>query len=499
MVKEIKFIENLYTFDIRSDKLKLHSISFNMILNLIRTIFTSIFPLISFKYVSTILGQESFGKINYSASIVQYFSIAAALGISTYAIRECAKVRDEKEKCNNLVNQLFTLNICSMTIVYILMFLLLFCIPSLKNYRMLILIQSLSIFFTTIGVDWVNQVFEDFLFITIRTVFAQVLSLFLVIIFVHSQEDYISYAIITTMSTVIISVLNRIYVRKYVKVKLQFDYKILQHLRPVFLIFFMNLSISIYVSSDITLIGIFGTDAMVGIYTVGSKVYSCMKTLVAAVITVIIPRLSYYFGREDKKYISNLEFVFTVVLFLIMPIFVGIEMIPEFLINLISDSTYGSAIDIVRILGIALIPTMLSTIINNGILLIQGKEKKILINTVISGLANLLLNAIFINLYGFVAAAYTTLFSEILVLCICLIQVRNTLKKMNMVNIIKNILKNFVGIIYIFFMYFVIGMFFDRTVLFYIIYVIICIIGYFVIGVLMKNEVIMHFLKIINK
>ena len=52
-----------------------------------------IFPLITFPYVSRILLPEGTGKVAFATSVVSYFSMIGMLGIPTYGIRTCAKVR----------------------------------------------------------------------------------------------------------------------------------------------------------------------------------------------------------------------------------------------------------------------------------------------------------------------------------------------------------------------------------------------------------------------
>ena len=79
----------------------------NAALNLFKTALSIIFPLITYPYISRILGVENLGKINYTASIVGYFSLIAALGISTYAIREGGRIRSNSEKLSHLGNQIY--------------------------------------------------------------------------------------------------------------------------------------------------------------------------------------------------------------------------------------------------------------------------------------------------------------------------------------------------------------------------------------------------------
>ena len=78
--------------------MKVRSLKFNSVVNLIKTILGIIFPLITFPYASRVLGATGIGKVDYANSISNYFILFASLGIATYTIREGAKVRDDKKK-----------------------------------------------------------------------------------------------------------------------------------------------------------------------------------------------------------------------------------------------------------------------------------------------------------------------------------------------------------------------------------------------------------------
>ena len=59
----------------------------NALLNAIRNGLSIIFPLITYPYAFRVLHAEGIGKVNYAVSIVNYFFLFAALGISEYAVR----------------------------------------------------------------------------------------------------------------------------------------------------------------------------------------------------------------------------------------------------------------------------------------------------------------------------------------------------------------------------------------------------------------------------
>ena len=74
------------------------SLKKNALLNIFKTLLGVIFPLITFPYSSRILQPDGIGKVNFAQSVVSYFAIFAALGISSYGIREAAKLRDDKKQ-----------------------------------------------------------------------------------------------------------------------------------------------------------------------------------------------------------------------------------------------------------------------------------------------------------------------------------------------------------------------------------------------------------------
>ena len=82
----------------------------NSIYSLLKAFSQVVFPLITFPYISRVLHAENVGKVNFANSIISYVSLAASLGITTYAVRECSKIKDDKKKLENMVGQIISLN-----------------------------------------------------------------------------------------------------------------------------------------------------------------------------------------------------------------------------------------------------------------------------------------------------------------------------------------------------------------------------------------------------
>ena len=113
--------------------------------------------MITFPYASRILGAGNYGKVSFGLSIISYLSLIAALGIANYSIREGARIRNDIDSLQKFVSQIFTLNLLSTLVGYLILICLLFFWDALDSYVLLILVQSVTVLFTTLGVDWINS------------------------------------------------------------------------------------------------------------------------------------------------------------------------------------------------------------------------------------------------------------------------------------------------------------------------------------------------------
>ena len=108
------------------------SLVVNAFLNGLRSVLNILFPLITFPYVTRILSVNGIGIYNFSSTYVGYFVLIAGLGVSTYSVREGAKYRDNKEEMGRFASQIFSINILSTILAYILLILSLLIFYNLK-------------------------------------------------------------------------------------------------------------------------------------------------------------------------------------------------------------------------------------------------------------------------------------------------------------------------------------------------------------------------------
>ena len=251
----------------------------NLFANGIKTLMTVLFPLITFPYASRVLGASGIGKVNYASSIVSYFSMFAALGISTYAVREGARIRDDREKFSKFAKEMININLCTTLISYgaLAIFLQL---PILGGYKRLLVISSASIVFATIGMEWLFIIQEEYAYITKRAVLFQFVSLAMLFLLVRSREDYHWYAALTIISSGGSATLNLWHSRRFVNWRQNSFLEYRKHLKPILLIFGTSVASSIYMTMDTTMLGALQGDQVTGVYTAAVKINLVVSTLI---------------------------------------------------------------------------------------------------------------------------------------------------------------------------------------------------------------------------
>jgi len=424
------------------------SVKLNAVLNVIKSLLSVIFPLISYPYVTRVLGVENLGKINYGSSIITYFSLFAAFGITSYAIREGSKIRDDKKAFNRLSSELFSINLITTLISYCLLAISIFAVHRLENYRLLIALQSLTIIFTTLGVDWINTIYEDYLYITIRGIATNLISLIALFLFVKSADDYYIYAMLVVLSNAVVCLWNYFYCKKYVRFKLTVNSEQKKHIKKMSVFFVNSVAVSVYVGADIIMLGWMVGDYSVGIYSVAVKIYAIMKLVLAAIYSVTLPRLSYFVSHnKDIEYRKLITKVISAILILLLPAVAALLTLSREIVLVIGGENFIAASSTLKILSIALLFAILGGIITQCINISLGLEKINAQATIVSALENMLLNIPFIMVLHENGAAITTAISELTVLIFCVIKGKQALQNIDKKSLKVNLFHSLIGVL----------------------------------------------------
>lgn len=104
-----------------------------------------------------------------------------------------AKCRENKEQLSQFACEIFVLNMLSTAVSYLLFFGSLLVVPKFQDYQSLLLIFSVMIAFTSMGMEWLYGALEEYRYITLRSLAFQLISIVLLTL-VKSKRDLFIYA-----------------------------------------------------------------------------------------------------------------------------------------------------------------------------------------------------------------------------------------------------------------------------------------------------------------
>ncbi|MES2397287.1 MAG: oligosaccharide flippase family protein [Bacteroidota bacterium] len=257
-------------------------------------VFNMILPLITYPYLISVLGKETYGLVIFAQAIIGYLLILVNFGFNISATREISIHRDNQVKLNEIISSILIIKgilfFCSLIILSVLMYIL----PQAHGVKILFYLSMYLCLYEWIFPVWYFQGIEKMKYITFITLISRLIFLALIFLLIQSSEDYLFLPIINGIGAIIAGILSLYIV--FFKHKIQFHFQSVRILFKYFKgstpIFISNVSIGLYVSTNKVLIGTFLGMGEVAYYDLAEKVVSILKIPQVILGQVLFPKIS---------------------------------------------------------------------------------------------------------------------------------------------------------------------------------------------------------------
>ena len=397
-------------------KEKVMSLKKNFIYSSILTTSQYLFPLLTYPYVSRVLGVTNIGVVNYVDSLVNYFILFSMLGMSVIGIREIATANVEKESLSRAFWGLFALNGVTTLIALIALIVCIYTIPEFYQYKSLLYIGIIKLVGNFCLIDWFYKGVENFKYITNRTILIKFLYVISVFVFIHKAEDYNIYFFLTVLTVGINALFNIGYVFNFIEIR-DINFNIAKYLKPFVTMGIYQVLTSMYTSFNVAFLGWTINTTQVGYYTTATKIFGLILALYGAFTGVMLPRMSSLLSankrEEFKNYISkSTDFM----LILNFPIVIlGIIFAPQ-IIRIVSGAGYEGAIIPFQITMVLLLLVGYDQIQIIQVLMPLKNDKAILVNSTIGAIVGILANLLLVCKYQAIGSTLVLIISEMAVM-----------------------------------------------------------------------------------
>ena len=398
-------------------------------MNFIMSASSIVFPLITFPYISRVLMATGNGKVATASAVITYFNMFASLGIPTYGIRACAKVRDNKEKLSKTVQELLIINSVTMLLTLLVFIGTVILVPEFAAEKELYVINGIGMVLNMFAITWLYNALEQYAYITAVNMIVKVVSLVLMFLLVKQPEDYILYGAITVFASSASYVFNFVYATKFITLKKSGPYDFRVHMKPILRFFAMSAATSVYTNLDVVMLRFMQGNTEVGYYNAAIKVKTILVTLITSLGTVLLPRLSYYVKKEKiDDFYRMIGKAVNFVVIAGLPMTIYFMLFAGESIQFLAGKGYEGAVLPMIILMPTVLLIGLSNITGIQILTPQNLEQQVLNSIICGAVVDFLLNLVLIPRMASSGAALATTIAELVVLIVECIYLKDIIK-----------------------------------------------------------------------
>ena len=391
----------------------MNSIKKNFLYNSALTISGYLFPLITYPYVSRVLGVSNIGICNFVDSIINYFTLFSMMGISAVGMRVISQNRDDRKEMSRHFTGLLVLNLITTTLAIVALLVSMYTVEKLFPYRDLLYIGVCKLFFNFFLIEWFYAGVEDFKYITKRSLVVRSLFVVAVFVFIQDADDYKTYYLLSAFIYLLNGIINIFYCRKYVDFTIS-GIRIKPYVTTFLTIGFYMLITNIYTSLNVTWLG-FATNAdEVGYYTTATKLYTIILAMFTALTNVVYPRVTYLYSKGmENEFWEKIRTVVDMVFAVSIPIVIALMVFSPDMIHLLAGEGYEGAYTPFRIIAPLVLIVGYEQVLVIQILMATKHDRQITINSVIGATVSILMNLIMISRFGAVGTAIVWVCTEL--------------------------------------------------------------------------------------
>ena len=387
------------------------SVKLNYLLNTVYQMLSFAVPLVTTPYISRVLGADGVGVCSFTTAIMQFFSLFAVLGTTTYGQRAIARCRDDKADRSRTFWEIETLRLGATALCLLAWFVF---IGFSEKYRFFYAILSLELVSYGFDLTWFYGGLEKFVHVVVRNLVVKLSGIVLLFVCVKDHGDIWLYLLITSASFLLGNLSMWLTLPPLICKPEPKEWAFKIHLKESMAYFIPTIAASVYLYIDkIMLNKITGSPAENGYYEQATKILRVGYTVIVSLNTVMTSRMSYLFAQNKldevkKRLEKSLSFIFL----LGFPMCFGMVAISRNFVPWFFGAGF-SQVAVLLILGSPLILAMsMHNFLAAQYLVPSGQRVRSTKGIVIGACVNFLLNLLLIPKFRAVGALVATVGAE---------------------------------------------------------------------------------------
>ncbi|MEZ8428374.1 flippase [Vibrio cyclitrophicus] len=375
-------------------------------------------PLLTFPYLTRVLGVDGFGDYSFSLAIMAYFVLFVNFGFDSSATVEINKKIENKENVAKILTSIYLLKIffciVCVGVILIIGFLNIIDVNLFK-----LLIYSVPLLFgTAISSVYIFQSYGFVKEMSVIEVICRLCSVPFIFIFVNSEPDAYLACFIQSISVFVSGLISVLFLRKKNIVnKLYFSKKeIVNSARSGYMLFKLSCATSLYTNSIPVLIGVMSNTANVGLYNVANTIRNIIYNILKVIFRALFPKITsmVYSGKVDEAKKLLRKVFCTLIPLVLLGVFI-IFYFSEEIISIVSGREFIHATTILRLLSIVLLISVINNFYGMQTLVPFGFQNEFSNAVVVASITSIIAIVPLIFIWGAIGGGVGVIFCELFV------------------------------------------------------------------------------------
>lgn len=381
---------------------------FEQIIRLFSGVFVSI-------YVARYLGPENFGILSFSLAISTFIMAFTRLGMDSILLREVVNANSRVD-IKKLLSTSFWLMFVTSFIIYSVLFIILNFVDEERSIKLVIAIICFStIFVPFLSLDYFYQSQIKSKFSSVCKVIAIAIISVIKLYLVYNEASLVLFALSVLFDYFLVSILLffSMYFTKLINPFELFKYfetKIAKRLLKSSLYMVISaLAVIVNMRIDQIMIKYMLGFEQAGIYSAAAKFYESWSIFPHTITISLLPIIMKIKKDNHHNYENKLCILIRTLFYMSFFVSLLVTFFSKELVEITFGNAYAESANLIVIIMWSSIFISIGSV-TSRYLTIEKMEKKILLRTVVTTVLNVIMNYIFIPIYGMQAAAFTTFF-----------------------------------------------------------------------------------------
>ncbi|MFQ2627365.1 flippase [Aeromonas caviae] len=376
-------------------------------------------PLITFPYLTRVLGVSQFGVYAYVLTLSQYFILITDFGFNLSASKKIAQA----DKNRAVINKIFwsTLSakaLIGLSCIGVLLVLYSFNIDKPEGSGLIyIMLTIVGAVFTPV---WFFQGVEEISALTVTNIISKTSAIPLVILLVNGPSDVDLAILVQGVVYLLAASISMLLVYRtgYISAAKISFYSTLNQLKDSLPLFISTIAISLYTMSTPIIIKLVNNSYEVGLYSGADKLRGALIGIFLVVGSALYPRINNLFATDKVKMYDLLrKVILAKLIFSIIVIFI-VFLFSPLLVNVILGPEFIRSGDVLKVMSIQFFTVLMSVAMANYLLLPFGFRKEYMLLPIFTCILHCVLCYYLATKYGAMGGAISVTLVELCSMCV---------------------------------------------------------------------------------